>query len=78
MKPKRLALRREVLGDLRSDELSLVAGGTTTLDSCDPTFCIFTLPDPGCLTLGTCNPTVCVRTIDPDCIRTLQESICIC
>jgi hypothetical protein len=70
MRPKRLSLKREVLGELKSDELSLVAGGTTTtLGSCNPTICI---------TIFTCNPTICVISLDPDCIRTLQESICIC
>jgi hypothetical protein len=69
MRPKRLSLTRETLGDLGSDELSLVAGGTTrTLGSCNYIVCV---------TIFSCAPT-CIGSVDPSCITSLQPSICIC
>lgn len=71
---KKLALRKEVLGELRSDELAAVAGGTAaTLDTCNPRVCVYSL--------DTCN--VCINTVDNClsrrvCVRTIQESDCVC
>ena len=74
---KKLVLKRHVLGDLRSDELVQVAGGTTaTLQSCNLLICVRTAR-----TLeNTCN--ICYQSLNEcltdRCVRTLQDSECVC
>lgn len=68
---KRLSLKKELLCELGSEEMGLLAGGTPgTLNSCNTIVCItiFTCAGPACI----------VNTFDIRCVRTLQESICIC
>jgi hypothetical protein len=64
MKSKRLSLRKEIVGELRSDELAQVAGGSW--ETCTI-----------CITLGTCHPTICFFSLKPPCFPTLEHS-CLC
>ena len=85
---KKLALRRDVLGELTTDELSNLAGGTGTLDSCGPLACVrITVLDscsPVCVNvtiLNSCNPLACIQvtvldSCSPVCVN--SRTVCVC
>ena len=64
---KKLTLKKDVLGDLRSDELVQVVGGTLSVRICIQTqhclsvrICVKTLPESHCVCIYSDNDATCV------------------